>query len=56
MNLSAPTQLVFIIAVIIALVAVLKALGFVTFLPMPSVWVMTVAFVVLVAGNLFKGI
>lgn len=56
MNLSAPTQLVFIIAVIIALVAVLTALGFITFLPMPSVWVMAIAFAVLAAGNLFKGI
>ncbi|MCA0434658.1 MAG: hypothetical protein LCH46_15545 [Proteobacteria bacterium] len=56
MNLSAPTTVVFIISVIIAIIGVLAALGVVAFIPLASVWIMTIAFVVLAAGCLFKGI
>ena len=54
-NLSAPTNIVFIIAVIIAIVAALAALGVVSFIPIASVWIMAAAFVVLMIGCLFKG-
>lgn len=56
LNLSAPTQLIFIIAVVIAIVALI---GF--FVPTIAIigtyafWIMTVAFVVLAAGVLFRG-
>jgi hypothetical protein len=55
MRLSAPTTVVFIIAVVIAIVAALAALGTVSFIPVASVWIMAVAFVVLAMGCLFKG-
>ena len=46
----APTQLVFIISLVIALIGVLAALNVVTFVAIPSVWIVTIAYVVLVAG------
>lgn len=55
MNLSAPTNMIFIIAVVIAIIAALAALGVASFIPVASVWIMAVAFVVLAAGCLFKG-
>ena len=56
MKLSAPTNLVFIIAVVIAIVAALAALGVMSFIPLASVWIMAVAFVVLAVGCLLKGV
>ncbi|QKD03407.1 hypothetical protein [Mesorhizobium loti] len=55
MNLSAPTQIVFIIAVVIAIIGVLAALGIVAFIPLASVWIVTIAFVVLAIGCLMRG-
>jgi hypothetical protein len=55
MKLSAPTQPIFIIAVILAIIAVLLFLNIVSFVAIPSFWVMTVAFVVLALGNLLRG-
>ena len=55
MNLSAPTQVVFIIAVVIAIIAVLMFLSVITFIPIPSFWVLAIAFVVLAVGSLIKG-
>jgi hypothetical protein len=56
MNPSAPTQLVFIISIIIALIGVLAALNVVTFIPVASVWIVTVAFVLLAAACLIRGL
>lgn len=56
MNLSAPTQLMFIIAVVLAVIALV---GF--FMPTIAIigvyafWIMTAAFVVLTAGVMFRG-
>lgn len=55
MNLSAPAMVVFIIALIIAIIAVLMSLSVITFIPIAAFWVMTLAYVVLAAGCLFKG-
>lgn len=55
MNLSAPTQVVFIIAVVVAIIALLMFLNVIAFIPIASFWVMTIAFVVLAVGCLFKG-
>lgn len=55
MNLSPPTQIVFIISVLIALLGVLAAFGVVTFIPLASVWIVTIAFVVLAIACLIKG-
>ena len=55
MTLSAPTQMVFIIAVVIAILAALAALGVLSFIPIPSVWLMGIAFVLLALGCVLKG-
>ena len=55
MTLSAPTQIVFIIAVVIAILAALAALGILSFIPIPSVWLMGIAFVLLALGCVLKG-
>lgn len=55
MNLSAPTQIVFIIAIVIAVIALLMVFNVIAFIPIAAFWVMTIAFVILAAGCLFKG-
>ena len=55
MRLSAPTTIVFIISVIIAIVAALAAAGVVSFIPIASVWIMALAYVVLALACLLKG-
>ena len=56
MELSAPKTITFVIAVIIAVLAVLAALNALTIVPIASVWLMTIAFVVLAAGCLLRGV
>ncbi len=55
MRLSAPTFIVFVISVVIAIVAALAALGIIPNLPVASVWIMAVAYVVLALACLLKG-
>lgn len=55
LKLSAPTTLMFVISVVIAVFAALSALGTLTILPIAAVWLMAVAFVVLAVACLFKG-
>jgi hypothetical protein len=55
MNLSAPTMGLFVISIVIAIIAALATLGVIAFIPLASVWIMAVAFVVLATGCLFKG-
>ncbi|MGB3386478.1 MAG: hypothetical protein WBA88_00700 [Pseudaminobacter sp.] len=57
MQLSAPTKIVFIIAIVLAVISLLPAIG----IPLGafgaySYWLLLVAFIVLAAGNLLKGI
>lgn len=57
MTLSAPNQIVFIVAVIIAIIGLLAGLTtVVAFIPISAFWIMTIAFVVLAAGCLIKGV
>jgi len=57
MELSAPTKIVFIIAVILAIISLLPVIGIpLGTLGAYSYWLLLVAFVVLAAGNLLKGI
>ena len=56
MKLSAPTQVVFLIAVIVAIIALLMFLGVLAMIPVSSFWVMTIAFVILAGGCLLKGV
>ncbi|MEZ2333575.1 hypothetical protein AB6802_27970 [Mesorhizobium sp. RCC_202] len=55
MNLSAPTQIVFIISLVIAVIGLLAAVNVLAFIPLASVWIMLVAYVVLAAGCLMRG-
>ena len=55
MRLSPPTNLVFIITVVIAVVAALAALGVISSLPIASVWLMAIAYVVLALACVFRG-
>lgn len=56
MKFSAPSVLVFVISLVIAVVAALTAMGSVAFIPLASVWIMAIAYAVLAAGCLFKGV
>jgi hypothetical protein len=56
MKFSAPSVLVFIISLVVAVIGALQALGTVAFIPLESVWIMAVAYAVLAAGCLFKGV
>jgi hypothetical protein len=55
LKLSAPTSLMFVISVVIAILAALSALGTLSILPIASVWLMGIAFLVLALACLFKG-
>jgi hypothetical protein len=55
MKLSAPTTVVFVVALAIAIVAALQALGTLSILPIAAVWLMAAAYAVLAVGCLFKG-
>ena len=47
--------MLFIIALVIAIIGVLMALGVMTFIPIASVWIVTIAFAVLAGACLVKG-
>ena len=54
-RLSAPTTIVFVISLVVAILAALAAMGTVAIIPIASVWLMAIAYVVLAAGCLIKG-
>lgn len=56
MNLSAPTMLFFLISLVIAILGILAGLGILAIIPIPAFWLVTIAYAVLAAGCLFKGI
>jgi len=56
MKFSAPSVLIFVISLVIAVIGVLTALGSIAFIPLASVWIMAIAYAVLAAGCLFKGV
>ena len=56
MELSAPTTVVFIVAVILAVLALIGQFAAVGILTTYAFWIMLAAFVVLAAGCLFKGV
>lgn len=56
MELSAPTKIVFIIAIVLAVISLLPVIGIsLGTLGAYSYWLLLVAFLVLVAGNVLKG-
>lgn len=56
MKLSAPTQPVFIISLVIALVGLLGFLGYIAPVAGHSFWLMTIAYAVLAAACILKGL
>ena len=56
MKLSAPTQIVFLISLVIAIIGLLMALGVLAMIPVASVWVAIIAYIVLAGGCLLKGV
>ena len=56
MRFSAPSGFIFLVSLIIAVGAVLTVMGTITFIPLASVWIMAIAYAVLAAGCLIKGV
>ncbi len=56
MNLSAPTQPVFLISVILAALAVVSAFVAIPVVSANAFWVAIIAYLVLLAGNVMKGV
>lgn len=54
MKLSAPTQIVFLISLVIAVVGILAALAIIPSLPISAFWIVTTGYVVLALGCLLK--
>ena len=54
-RLSAPTTIVFVISLVVAILAALAAMGTFAIIPIASVWLMAIAYAVLAAGCLIKG-
>lgn len=55
MKLSAPTNLLFIISLVVAVLGLLAALNVLSALPIAAVWIMAVAYAILAVACLFKG-
>jgi hypothetical protein len=56
MNLSPPTTLVFVISIILAALAIIGQFAHIPFVTEHGVWVAIAGYLVLLAGNLFRGI
>lgn len=56
MKLSAPTMIVFIISAVIAILGMLSGFGIFTIIPIPAISMMSLGYIILAAGCLFKGI
>ena len=56
MNLSAPTQLIFIISLVLFVLALLSAFGVLPFLAAYAFWLAILAYIVLLVGNVAKGL
>lgn len=55
MTLNAPTQIVFLISLVLAILAVVGLFVAIPVVTMYSFWIMTAAYVVLAAGCVLKG-
>lgn len=54
-RLSAPSTILFVISLVVAILAALAAMGTFAIIPIASVWLMAIAYIVLAAGCLIKG-
>ena len=55
MSLSAPTNVVFIISLVIAILGLLAGLGVFAIIPLSGFWLMTIAYVILALACMLKG-
>ena len=57
MKLNAPTQIVFLISLVLAVIALIGALGIaIPVIGGYTIWIALAAYVVLAAGNVMKGL
>ena len=56
MNLSAPSQVIFLISLVLAILAVVGALVVIPYVTAYAFWIAIIAYVVLAAGCLMKGV
>ncbi|WP_336065103.1 hypothetical protein [Nitratireductor rhodophyticola] len=56
MTLNAPSKLVFLLSLVIAVIALLAALNLLSFVPIPSFWIMTLAYLLLAGATILKGV
>jgi len=56
MNLSAPTTVVFVISLVIAILGALAGFGIFSIIPIPAFSLMSIAYIILAAGCLMKGL
>ncbi len=56
MKLSAPTQIVFLISVVLTILAVVATFVAIPVVSANAFWVAIVAYLVLLAGNVLKGV
>ncbi|MBN7776970.1 hypothetical protein JYP49_06865 [Nitratireductor aquimarinus] len=54
MTLNAPTKVVFLLSLVIAIIGVVAAFNLLTFVPIPAFWIMTLAYLLMVGGSLLK--
>ena len=54
-RLSAPSTILFVISLVVAILAALAAMGTFAIIPIASVWLMAIAYIVLATGCLIKG-
>lgn len=55
-RVHAPTQMIFIISLVLAVIGLLGAVTTILVLPIAPMWWMTVAYIVLAAGCVMRGI
>jgi hypothetical protein len=56
MNLSPPTTAVFIVSVVLAVLAIIGTFVAIPFISGNAFWVAIIAYIILAAGNLFRGL
>jgi hypothetical protein len=55
-RLSAPTKIVFLISLVLAVIALLGILVFIPVITVNAFWIAIIAYIVLAAGCLLKGV
>ena len=56
MRLSAPTMIVFLISLVIAVLGILAGMGILSVIPLAAFWIVGIGYAVLAVGCLLKGV